>query len=178
LSLPKAPKHQQLRGVAMSKSNFTLTQTNLHNYFDYKEGVLYWKVSKKCVNKGGIAGHADCLRPYVRITIDGQKYLAHRLIFMMFHGYIPEIIDHINGNKNDNRIENLRAATKSQNNYNTKPKNNFKNVSFYARTGKWQVQIRYDKKVLHLGYFDNVELAELVATEARNKYHGKFARHN
>jgi hypothetical protein len=162
----------------MSESNFTLTQTDLHNYFDYKNGVLYWKISKKCVNKGGIAGHVDYLRPYVRITINRQKHLAHRLIYMMFHGFMPKIIDHINGNKYDNRIENLRAATASQNNYNTKPKNKLKNVSLYKRTGKWQVQIRYDKKVLHFGYFCDLELAELVATEARNKYHGKFARHN
>lgn len=162
----------------MSKTDFTPTQADLHNFFDYKDGILYWKVSKKCVNKGGIAGHTNYPRPYVQITINKRKFLAHRLIFKMFHGYLPKCVDHINGIKNDNRIENLREATLSQNNYNTKPKNTKKNISLYKKTGKWQVQIRANGKNIHLGYFLDLELAELVATEARNKYHGKFARHN
>jgi hypothetical protein len=162
----------------MSKTNFTLTKEYLHQVFEYKNGGLYWKINKQAICVGNKAGTIDYLRPYVRITLHGKRYQEHHLVFLMFTGVLPKQIDHINGIKNDNRIENLRLCTNSQNQYNTKPKNLRKNVSFYKRIGKWQVQLKINQKTLHFGYFEDVELADLVAHEARDLYHGKFARHN
>lgn len=156
----------------MSVTNFTLTNEYLHELFEYNDGGLFWK------KNGKKAGKISYLKyPYVRICLNYKKYQEHRLIFLMFNGYLPEQIDHINLVKHDNRIENLRESTASQNGYNTKPRNFIKNVSWYKRIGKWQVQLKVNQKTLHFGYFDSIELAEFVATEARNKYHGKFARH-
>jgi hypothetical protein len=162
----------------MSETNFTLTKEYLHQVFEYKNGGLYWKINKQAICVGNKAGTIDYLRPYVRITLHGKRYQEHHLVFLMFTGVLPKQIDHINGIKNDNRIENLRLCTNSQNQYNTKPKNLRKNVSFYKRIGKWQVQLKINQKTLHFGYFEDVELADLVAHEARDLYHGKFARHN
>lgn len=162
----------------MSENHFTLTKEYLHQVFEYKNGHLYWKINKQGINAGNKAGTIDYSRPYVRITLHGKKYQEHHLIFLMFYGVLPKQIDHVNNIKNDNRIENLRVCTHSENQCNTKPKNLHKNVSFYKKTKKWQVQIKVNKKTLHFGYFDNLELADLVAHEARDLYHGKFARHN
>ena len=162
----------------MSENHFTLTKEYLHQVFEYKDGNLYWKVKRQKISIGNKAGWTDPKNPYIRITVNRKQYSAHRLIFLMFHGYLPKYIDHINLIKNDNRIENLRESTCSENGYNTKPKNPIKNVGWYKKIGKWQVQLKINGKCKHFGYFEDLELAELVAHEARDKYHGKFARHN
>lgn len=158
-----------------------LTKEILNFLFDYRDGELYWKFSLSSKSpKGTIAGtikHDD----YRRIGLNKKPYLAHRLIFMMHHGYLPEIVDHIDGNRLNNRIENLREATFSQNQHNKKTgKNNtsgYKNVTWNARKRKWLVNIRVNKKDIHIGYFVDIELADLVSQEARDKYHKEFARH-
>jgi hypothetical protein len=91
------------------------------------------------------------------------------------------MVDHIDGNPSNNRIENLRGATNAQNLQNAKIHQNntsgIKNVHFDKQKNRWNVQLRIDKKIKHFGLYKDLELAELVATEARNKYHGDFARH-
>lgn len=158
-----------------------ITKEILNFLFDYKDGELYWKFSLSSKSpKGCIAGSIKNDK-YRRIAINKKPYLAHRLIFMMFHGYMPKIVDHIDGNRINNRIENLREATHSQNQWNAgKNKNNtsgYKNVTWNTRKSKWLVNIRTHKKDIHIGYFDDIELADLVAQEARDKYHGQFANH-
>lgn len=99
----------------------------------------------------------------------------------MMHGYVPAVIDHINGNRADNKIENLRACSRQENSQNAPSrksnKSQIKNVSLHTASGKYQVDITVDTKKKYIGVFDDVELAELVAMEARNKYHGAFANH-
>ena len=152
-----------------------ITQSYLLKLFDtYEDGSLYWKKYHRKCNRQSSSG-------YLNVDIDGKTYKVHRIIFMMHHGYMPEYIDHINGNKLDNRIENLRKATKEQNGWNRgiqkNNKSGIKGVSWNSQSKKWRVQLRHDGKVKYIGQFEDLELAELVATETRNKFHGDYARH-
>jgi hypothetical protein len=159
----------------------SITQDYVKQLFEYRDGELYWKVKySQRVKIGQKAGALDG-DEYFRISINGKRYLNHRLIFLMHHGYLPEYLDHIDGNPSNNKIENLRAATLTQNQHNRKlGKDNtsgVKGVCWHKIKKKWQVQMRINNKVKHFGYFKNLELADLVAQEARNKYHGAFANH-
>jgi len=158
-----------------------LTQTLLKELFDYKDGQLIRKVSRSRTAKtGDIAGALDKKSGYYRIGIKGKWYLLHRIIFMYHNGFMPEFLDHINGIPTDNRIENLRIATKQENSRNRGRHSNntsgFKNVSWHKTHNKWGVSINVNCKKKHFGYYDDWELADLVAIEARDKYHGQFAR--
>ena len=98
----------------------------------------------------------------------------------MFHGYMPKEIDHIDNNPSNNRIENLREATRSEQLCNTKLRKDstsgIKGVTWDKSRNKWIVSINKDKKTMFRGRFNDLELAQLVAVEARNKYHGDFAK--
>jgi hypothetical protein len=158
-----------------------LTQDTLKDMFDYREdGNLIRKHAT--MGNGNYAGKtvgwADN-KGYVSTKIHGASYRVHRLIWMWHYGELPEQLDHINGCKSDNRIENLRLASNSENMMNRKTfKNNSsgcKGVSWHQKNQKWFVYVDVNKRRKNIGYFDDLELAELVATEAREKYHGKFA---
>ena len=158
-----------------------ITKEILNFLFNYKNGELYWNFSLSCKSpKGTIAGSVK-KDNYRRIGINKKVYLAHRLIFMMFHGYFPKFVDHIDGNKLNNCIENLREVTHSQNMKNQKISisntSGYKNVSWNKKQKKWRVALKINYKDKEIGYFKDIELADLVAQEARDKYHGKFARH-
>lgn len=163
-----------------------ISQKQLHQLFEYRDdGNLIRKVSGAGpANKAGAV--VGCFpkkltrnRRYGMTKINGQHYCVHKLIYMYHHGVMPEQLDHINGNSLDNRIENLRSVTASQNAQNRKTfvnnKSGCKGVFFNKRSGKWAVYVDVNKKRRHLGSFEDFEFAELVAIEARDKYHGKFA---
>jgi hypothetical protein len=162
-----------------------ITQERLKELFDYQDGNLVWKVKKaQAVKIGTIAGWANRDvhgQQYMNIEIDGTAYKLHRLVFMYHHGYFPSRVDHIDGNRFNNHVENLREVTASQNAQNSKfRKNNtsgYKNVFFDKRNKKWRVLLRVNGVNKSFGYYDDLELADLVATEARDKFCGQYARH-
>ncbi len=164
----------------MAKKDSTLTKEYLNTLFYYKDGNLYSKVDryKTTIRKDSLI-KCYLQSGYLRTCINYKSYRIHRLIFMMHYGYMPTQIDHINGIKDDNRIENLREASHTENQLNkSAPKNNttgIKNVTY--QYNKWRVRLTVNKKLINFGSFDHKELAELVAAEARNKYHKEFARH-
>jgi hypothetical protein len=149
----------------------------LHSLFDYKDGVLTWKQGRK---KGRVAGS---LKPtgYTVVEINNNNIMAHRLVWIMHNGSFEGFIDHIDGNRSNNKIENLRLATVLQNSWNRKNNSNnrtgVKGVHQIKATNKYQARICIGNKRLVLGSFEDLELAELVVMEARDKYHGKFANH-
>ena len=159
-----------------------ISKEYFHEHFEYKNGNLY---SKKRLSsnvwEGKKVGKPRKPDGYCNVTLNGVKYYVHRIIFMMFHGYMPKQIDHIDGNTSNNKIENLRETNYTTNNYNkkimTNNKSGVKGVNWHKIGKKWRVEVCVNKKNMYLGLYKDLELAELVAIEARNKYHGEFARH-
>jgi hypothetical protein len=159
----------------------SLTQTLAKEFFEHRDGVLYWKKQTSTrVIAGSKAGRVDT-NGYVIIGLNRKRYKAHRIIFLMLNGYVPPILDHIDGNRSNNKIKNLRAATVSQNLQNSKTyKSNtsgIKGVSWEKDRNKWKVQIMLRGKNKVIRNLEDLELAELVAIEVRNKYHGEYANH-
>jgi hypothetical protein len=128
---------------------------------------------------------------YIHITVNGKKYLAHRLAWVYMTGSWPsDQIDHINCIKSDNRIDNLREATNSENHQN-KPlqsnnKSGFKGVHYAVNKDRWVAYIKIPKghedigkrvtNRIHLGSFKTKDAAIKVRREAELKYHKDFAR--
>jgi hypothetical protein len=153
-----------------------ITKERLWEKFDYLDGVLYHKTTWGPIKAGDVAGTKNP-RGYIIVRFDGKPYLAHRIIFFMYHGYFPQEIDHINRVKHDNRIENLRAVCRIENArnkgvYKTNCSGN-RNVSL-LKTGKYEVSLRVNGRRMYVGVFDDPEFAGLVAEEARSKYHSNI----
>jgi hypothetical protein len=162
----------------------TLTPEQLRSMLSYdpETGEFIWMVKPNGrVNAGVIAGSILNNRGYRLIGIHGRRLLAHRLAWLYTFGRWPSSeIDHINGNRRDNRISNLREASKSENQSNRGPnKNNtsgFKGVKFHKKTSKWQAQITKDRKRYNLGLFHTPEAAHVAYESAAKKFYGEFAR--
>lgn len=157
-----------------------LSQKALNEIFTYDGRQLRWRHARGSKPAGGVAG---CLQPhgYWRVRLNGKLWYAHRIIYAMHTGEWPDYVDHKNRDTTDNRISNLRSCSKSQNEWNQKlsarSTSGVKGVSYHKRSGLWCVEIRKNKKRYRLGGYQDIELAELVAMEAREKLHGEFARH-
>ena len=158
-----------------------VTQKLLQELFDYQDGKLFWKKSRGNVKAGQVAGHLNEKIGYYRLTLFKKVYMVHRIIFMYHNGYMPEIIDHADNNKLNNKIENLRQASRSANMLNSKlhktNSSGVKNVHWNNADKRWIVMVRKNKERTYLGSYEDLELADLIATEARDLYHGQFARH-
>lgn len=160
-----------------------LTTQRVRELLDYdpQSGLFRWRnPQSNRVKKGSIAGKIGN-RGYHRIGIDGRRYLAHRLAWLWLYGFDPQgDVDHINGVRNDNRIANLRIATRSQNLWNSRrPCNNtsgFKGVSFDKNRRRWQVHIRVAGRIIFLGCFSSPEEGHAAYASAAQKFFGEFAR--
>lgn len=117
---------------------------------------------------------------YKAINIDHTVYLAHRLAWFYVNGEWPTELDHINGNKLDNKISNLRIASSSQNKRNrpkqANNKSGYKGVCFYPPLKKWHAQIHINRKRIHLGYFKCPTAAHFSYIKAAKELHGEYAR--
>lgn len=159
------------------RTDSILSKEYLQSIFDYKDGNLYWKKRKGKKLAGDIAGTKS--HHYWQVCINYKIYRNHRLIWIYHNGTNPDYIDHINGNTFDNKIENLRDCNINQNGFNQKKyKNNtsgIKGISWSKQKNKWRARILFEKKEIHIGYFDNIKNAELEINKARKKIHGLFA---
>lgn len=155
-----------------------ITQELLNELFEYKDGNLYWKNHKYKLLNGKKAGSIQG-NGYIRVRIFGNPYKAHRLIFLMKYGYLPKEVDHINNNRSDNRIENLRAATKSQNRQNSliskSNKSGVKGVCWDKTNNKWKVTMFVNNKQKYFGHYNDIDYAKFVADAMRYKYHKEFS---
>jgi len=164
--------------------------------YDRKTGVFIWKKRPQhhfkdnktfiSINKqraGNIAGHYKPDSGYLILGIDSNSYRAHRIAWKMVTGRNPpDEIDHIDMNRKNCAISNLRSATGCENARNRKAYSNnklgIKGVSFNKKYGKYQVEIMRDRIKYNLGYYDNKEDAKKAYDEGAIKYHKDFSRTN
>ena len=104
---------------------------------------------------------------YIVFRVNKKLLYAHRVAFFLMHGFVPKMVDHINRNKSDNRIKNLREATTTLNAQNKV----FQGVTKPKHTKKWSASITCNRKRMHLGYFDSAEQAHEAYILAKQKYH-------
>lgn len=158
----------------------TLSRDDLMNLLEYdaNSGVFRWKRGGcgKAI-AGAIAGGLD-RDGYRLIGIDNKAYAAHRLAWLYSYGVWPNgMLDHINLNKDDNRLENLREVGFPLNSHNRKPygRSRFKGVSLHE-CGKWRASITINKRQTHLGLFHDEEQAAEAYRKAAEAYYGESAR--
>ena len=154
--------------------------------YDKDTGIFVWKNSARGIKKGAVAGSISD-QGYVVIRIDYKIYRAHRLAWLYMTGNFPKYeIDHINGIRSDNRFENLRDVTRSENKKNVgKYKTNVSGVNgvrWYAPLQKWHVQIQCNSVKIHIGYYSDLNDAISARIKAEVKFnfhtnHGKRDSH-
>jgi len=158
----------------------TITQKQLKDEFKYIDGMLLWRrdTRNRLRKKGDVAGYVRGIG-YRVVVVKRIPYFVHRLIFLYHYGYLPEYIDHIDGNKENNDISNLRECTRSQNGYNSKiPKHNtsgVKGVSWCKVSRKWTAKIKLNGKCVYLGSFWDKDVAAQIVRIERLRLHGEFA---
>jgi len=145
---------------------------------DYVDGALVWKESYRSRKKGRHIGTPHN-KGYRAANFNGRRCLLHTLVFAYHYGYFPKMLDHIDGDRLNNRIENLRECTHKENGYNSKTRSNntsgHKGVSLQRSVNKWTVRLKIGETYKYFGLYEDFELACLVADEARSKYHKEFA---
>ena len=156
-----------------------MSQKEFNALFEYFEGYLFWKKTNFYRIKVGDLVGCDNGAGYLTTKISGKCYKIHRIIWIMHYGQIPEgiMIDHINGIKDDNRIENLRLATHGQNRRNSRKdidsENNLKGV-YLTKYGTYQSRIFINGKTKYLGTFNTKEDAHLAYCFVAKEIFGEF----
>ena len=156
-------------------------------HYDENNGVLLRKKPRRGVKVGQVVG---CMAANgyitlgIRINRKQRRYAAHRVMYAIFYGEDPGLyeIDHIDGNRANNRINNLRLATRVQNLANGPARKTarcgFRGVSFFKPIRKWRADIKANGKQKCLGYFDDPEVAARAYDRAALEVFGEFARPN
>lgn len=146
--------------------------------YEPASGRLFWRLDRTAGVRAGDEAGTGHHSGYVHVCIGGRSYLAHRIAWLLAMGGMPAAqIDHINGDRADNRLCNLREATPSQNMHNRKFQSNnttgFTGVVHHK--GKFGASIKLRGKRTYLGYFYTAEEAGAAYQAASRKYHGDFA---
>lgn len=162
------------------------SQSELREIFDYnpETGELIWRHRPEKSGQlngrfsGKVAGTTH--KGYVRVKLDGQKYQAHRLIWMLAYGEIPsdKMVDHENGIGDDNRLSNLRLASNQQNQQNRSCDKGRGYKGVYRKGGRWKAEITTSEGRKYLGLFKTPEHAAIAYDAAARRWHGDHARLN
>lgn len=162
------------------KNDLSFEQVNSVLSYNPETGVFTWKVRSGPNSAGSVAGFVET-SGYVCIGLFGVTRKAHRLAWLLHHGFWPESqIDHADGCRTNNRINNLRPATPLENSYNkSKTKKNtsgFPGVSFHRQSGKWRATIKAQGKQHSLGLHKNISDAVAARTQAAKVHHKSFSK--
>ena len=179
--LPRPILNCWRRSMAKSVPQVKPVLSELLSYHP-ESGVLLWKKGFHSRLVGTVAGSPG-RGGYIRVTIKGVKYPAHRLAWELYYGESPAgYIDHIDCNGSNNRISNLRIATGSQNGANRRRhrtnKSGFKGVCFHKRDRKWQASIKMHGKSHLLGLFASPEIPHESCKADGSTFFRSFARSN
>lgn len=154
-----------------------ITVSQLRDALDYcpDTGLFKWRISRGFVRAGSVAGTAR-KDGYFHIGVYRRNYLSHRLAWMHVHGEYPSSeVDHINRNRGDNRISNLRLVTRSENAQNGSDRKNntsgYRGVTFNRANSVWIAQITKDTKCIYLGSFTSAEDAHQAYLSAAKHFH-------
>ncbi len=156
-------------------------QQQMRHFLNYnpESGVFTARVSIHKRREGQEVGTKHH-HGYLKVYISGVRYMAHRLAFLWVYGRWPDVcVDHINGQRSDNRIANLREATAAQNIRNQgSHKDSRTGIKGVTRkpNGKWAAQIGYGGKNRFLGTFSTPEAAQRAYETAARQHHGEFVR--
>ena len=156
-----------------------INQSKLHEMFEYRDdgNLIHRYTVQGGKRKGDVAGSPHNAG-YRQICIDRKKHLIHRLIWCYHYGETPDQIDHINGERSDNRIENLRECTYSQNHGNKRMSRNntsgYKGVFLDKRNGFWFVYVAHR----YIGRSRSIEEAAAMYDKAAKHHYGNFALTN
>lgn len=184
--------------MTASKTSYQLTHTTASEAFSYnpKTGILSWNKErpeyhfkrskdKKTWEKqfGGKVAGSSHSGGYLTVWVFGKHQFAHRIIWLILYGYLPtHEIDHIDGCRQNNRAENLREVSHTDNARNASQRKDNKSgvsgVHWSKTANKWVVQIRDHGKARHVGFFERLEDAAVARKTANQKYgyhggHGK-----
>lgn len=170
------------------RANTLPPQADLLEIFQYAPttGQLFWNprsgdISWNKVFAGKPAGCLDS-KGYIRIRTNKAVWVAHRVIWKLVHGTDPEFIDHINGIRHDNRIENLRSVSQTENARNTRRKRHntsgVSGVHWVTKDQRWLASIHHEGKRINLGQFRSFEdaVAARRAGETKYGYHPNHGR--
>lgn len=140
--------------------------------YDKRSGKLFWnkeikrhtqllgkEVGSVFINNGG-----NKKRKYRRFRLFGKVYFSHRIIWFLNYGYMPNIIDHIDGNGLNNKLSNLRDVSLSENQKNRYTHRNGRlfGTTFFKRNNKWMSVKIIGKSRIHLGYYKTEEEAHII----------------
>jgi hypothetical protein len=156
-----------------------ITQSKLHDMFEYRDdgNLIHRYTVQGGKRKGDVAGSPHNAG-YRQITINRKKHLIHRLIWCYHYGEVPDQIDHINGERSDNRIENLRECSYSQNHGNKRMNGNntsgYKGVFLDKRDGFWFVYVAHQ----YIGRSRSIKQAAAMYDKAAKEHFGEFALTN
>lgn len=148
--------------------------------YDTVTGIFTSRISRRGVSVGMKMGSRSSSLGYIYIALNHKKYLAHRLAWLYVYGAWPlNEIDHINGDRSDNRIENLRLATSTQNKHNRVVRHDSKSQMKFIHklpSGRYRVCIRRGYSNIYDRVHSTIEEAKTAAAEASRLIHGEFSR--
>lgn len=156
-----------------------MTNEDLHSLFIYESHGMLRRIGGRKPYPWRSIGRQG---RYLATTVAGVTYYLHRLVWQYHTGNVPVMVDHVNGNPADNRIENLRECTNAQNQYNSPKKVSnragHKGVVFHPKCTlkPWQAKIAAGGKVHSLGYYPTREEAAAAYAAGARRIAGEFAR--
>lgn len=154
--------------MTSARCNFEPDKAAIAEWFYYSEGSLFWLRNTRRIKAGNIAGSVET-DGYRRIRFKGRKLYAHRLIWILHNNTHPELIDHIDGDRSNNAISNLRPASKSLNAINSKLfcSNNVTKTRGVQKSGnRYVARLWLDGIRLNLGSYASISEAEAAYTGA------------